>query len=151
MKKSFILLFIFALINSVSIAQVSNNKDSAASLLPDVPLKITGKTLVCNGTTQTYSIEPIKNATSYFWTLPSGWSGSSTTTTITTTVGNMSGNVTVLSINSAGISKFSRTLAVSVSTIPTQPGKIKGDSIVCGGVSKTYSIAPVAGATFYTW
>lgn len=151
MKKSFTLLFVFALINFVSMAQNGNNKDSAATVLPTIPQKITGKTLVCPGTLQIYSIEPAKNATSYFWTLPDGWTGSSTTTSITATAGTMSGNVSVLSMNSAGISKYSRTITVSVSTIPVQPGKIKGDSIVCGGVSKTYSIDPVPGTTFYTW
>jgi len=151
MRKSLIVLFIFALINSVSNAQVAGNKDTANDALPAVPNKITGKTQACPGNIQTYTIEPAKNATSYSWTLPHGWAGTSTTTSITATVGSNSGNVSVCSINSTGISKLSRVLVVSVSIIPDKPGAIKGDSLVCGGVSKTYSISPVAGATFYTW
>jgi len=151
MRKSFIFLFIFLLINSFSNAQVEGNKDSASAVIPATPAKIAGKTLICPGTVQTYTIDPVKNATSYFWTLPSGWTGSSTTTSITTTAGDKSGNVSVLSMNGTTISKLTRSLAISVSIIPDKPGKIKGDSVVCIGVLKTYSIDPVARATYYTW
>ena len=151
MKKSFLLLFVFSILNSGLIAQVSNKNDSTKDILPAVPVKIIGKTLVCNSTTQTYTIEPVKNAKSYFWKLPNGWTGNSTTTSITTVVGNNSGSLCVLSVNDSGMSKAVRMLPVSVSKIPAQPGKIKGDSIICAGSSKTYKIDYVEGASFYTW
>ena len=47
---------------------------------PAQPGTITGATPVCQGSSNTYSISAVSGATSNTWTLPSGWSGSSTTT-----------------------------------------------------------------------
>ena len=54
---------------------------------PAQPGPITGNTSVCSNTTQLYSIPQISGATSYTWTLPSGWTGSSTSNTIISTPG----------------------------------------------------------------
>jgi large repetitive protein len=151
MKKIFAFLFVLISLNSISEAQVTNIKDSANTIIPETPAKINGETVVCIGKTQTYTIEPVKNATSYYWSVPSGWSGSSTSTSITTVIGQNGGNICVVSKNNDKMSKLVRVLPVSVNVIPNKPGKIKGDSSVCIGVLKTYSINPVAGATFYTW
>jgi PKD repeat protein len=43
---------------------------------------ITGETTVCQGSTHSYQVEPVANATSYEWTVPTGMSGSSTTNQI---------------------------------------------------------------------
>ena len=114
------------------------------------PGTITGEPSVCQGSSQTYSISPVSGADNYTWTLPSGWTGTSTSTSITTTVGATSGNVSVASVNSCGTSN-ARTLYVTVSTVPIQPGSISGSSPVCQGSSQTYSISPVSGADNYTW
>lgn len=119
--------------------------------VPPAPGTITGSTLVCSGSTQTYSIAPVAGATSYFWTLPSGWTGSSTSTSITCTAGSTGGNVSVLSVNNCGVSNTTRILTVSVSTTPSLPGAITGNTTVCQGTTQTYHIAAVAGATSYTW
>src|SRR5665213_2268609 len=119
--------------------------------LPPTPGPITGSTTICSGATQTYSITAVSGATSYLWSLPSGWTGSSTGTSINTTVGNTSGNVSVLAINNCGQSNTTRTLAVNVNVIPAQPGAITGNTSVCHGTTQVYSIASVAGATSYTW
>jgi beta-glucanase (GH16 family) len=119
---------------------------------PAQPGAITGNTTVSPGSTQTYSIASVANATSYTWTLPSGWSGTSTSTTITTTAGNAGGTISVRANNSCG-SSATRTLTVSVSgcTLPAQPGAISGNTSVTAGSTQTYSIAVVANATSYTW
>ena len=119
--------------------------------VPYTPGSISGQTLVCNGSSQTYSINPVVNATSYFWMLPNGWTGSSTTTSINVVAGSQSGNVGVLSMNDCGISITTRTLSVSVVTSPSQPSPIIGSSSVCAGSSQFYRISPVAGALSYTW
>ena len=119
--------------------------------LPATPGIISGNNSICSGTTQTYTIAAVNGATGYLWTLPSGWSGSSTSTSITTTVGNTSGNVSVLSVNNCGTSSTTRTLSVNVNSAPAQPGAITGSTSVCQGTSHVYSITAVSGATSYTW
>src|SRR5690606_10270415 len=62
---------------------------------PAVPGSISGETTVCPGAAnQVYQIDPVPHATSYEWNLPSGWSGSSTTNSISYTTGN-TGNATI--------------------------------------------------------
>jgi len=118
---------------------------------PAVPGPISGNTLVCYGSVQTYTIDSVPNATSYIWTLPTGWTGSSTSTSITVTVDTPSANISVVSQNSCSISTTTRTLVVSVVIAPNQPGPITGADTLCSQSTATYSIAPVAGATSYTW
>jgi PKD domain-containing protein/metallopeptidase family M12-like protein/type IX secretion system substrate protein len=127
----------------------------AVSILavPAQPGTISGSAAVCPGTSQTYSISTVSGATSYTWTLPSGWTGSSTSTSITATAGSAGGNITVKANNSCGSSAV-RTLAVSIATVPAQPGTIAGSAgttvRVCPGDARTYSVAPVAGLS-YNW
>lgn len=66
------------------------------------PGPITGNTTVCAGSTNTYSIDPVPGATAYAWTLPAGWSGSSTTNTITVIAGNTGGSVSAITSNICG-------------------------------------------------
>ncbi len=115
-----------------------------------VPGAISGNSSVCQGSSQTYSINPVTTATSYTWTLPSGWSGSSTTNSITTTVGAAGGIIAVKANNSCG-SSSNYGLSIIVNPIPEQPGAISGNASVCQSSSQTYSITPLTGATSYTW
>jgi len=117
---------------------------------PAQPGTITGNSPVCQGSSNTYSITAVTGATSYTWSLPSGWTGSSTTTSITTTAGSTGGTISVKANNTCG-SSTARTKSVTVNTVPAQPGTITGNSPVCQGSSNTYSITAVTGATSYTW
>jgi hypothetical protein len=123
--------------------------DVTVSSVPTQPATIMGATPVCSGSSQMYSIPFVSGAMSYTWTLPSGWSGTSTINSINTTVGN-SGNITVRANNSCGSSAL-RTLNVSVNTVPSQPATISGLSSVCEGSSQVYSVSTVSGANSYTW
>ncbi len=49
----------------------------------------------CRGTLQTYTITPIPGATKYEWTLPSGWTGSSDSTSITVVSDGSGGTISV--------------------------------------------------------
>lgn len=118
--------------------------------LPAVAGNITGNTSMCSGTTNTYSIDPVSGATSYSWTLPSGWTGSSTTNSITTVAGTSSGNIGVSAVNNCGASGF-KTLGVTVGSSQSIPGSISGNTVVCPNSSNIYSISAVSGATNYTW
>jgi hypothetical protein len=120
------------------------------TLDPSQPGAITGATSVCQGSSHTYSISSVSGATSYNWTLPSGWSGSSSSTSIIATAGASGGTISVAANNSCG-SGTSRTLAVGVTSTPSQPGAISGSTSVCPGSTNTYSISSVSGATSYTW
>jgi hypothetical protein len=118
---------------------------------PDQPGAISGATTVCQGSTQVYSISPVAGATSYTWTLPSGWSGSSTSESISTTVGFAEGNISVTANNSCG-SRIPRNLSVSVSTVPSQPGQITGLTSLCQGQSSViYSVPVISDAESYSW
>jgi large repetitive protein len=148
--------------NSGTITVTANNScgSSAPSILnvnvtalPGQPGPITGPTSVARGTTVTYSISAVQGATSYIWTLPSGWTGSSITTSIDATAGTnaLSGNITVASVNSCGQSQTSSLPVVVGCNPPAQPGSISGSTSVCQGSTRTYTISAVTGATSYTW
>ena len=68
------------------------------------PGSITGLASVCTGTSQTYSIAPVTNATNYTWTIPTGWTLNTGqgTTSINVTAGTpgQNGNITVVASNS---------------------------------------------------
>jgi hypothetical protein len=121
----------------------------SVTAIPAQPGSISGETNVTSGQSCTYSIGAVTGATSYTWTLPSGWTGSSTGTSITATAGS-AGTISVTANNSCG-SSSPRTLAVSTCYPPAQPGSITGSTNVCQGSSQTYSIGTVTGATSYTW
>ena len=78
------------------------------------PGPITGNASVCIGSANSYSIDPVLGAISYTWTLPSGWSGSSTTTTINTIAGNSGGIISVFANDLCGPTA-AQSLAITVS------------------------------------
>jgi PKD-like domain len=117
---------------------------------PATPGAISGTTTICSGSSNTYSISAVSGATSYTWTLPGGWTGTSTTTSITATASPTAGNITVTASNVCGTSAAS-SQAIVVNVIPPTPGAISGTATICSGSSNTYSIAAVSGATSYTW
>jgi len=130
---------------------------SAATLVtvnqgtPAPPGLISGATTVCSGSVQTYTVAAVSGATSYFWSVPNGWSGTSTATFITVTVGSTGGNISAITVNGCGVSTTNSILAVIVDNVPAQPGVIYGNDTVCQGSSQTYTIAAVPGATSYSW
>ena len=124
----------------------------AMNTIPAQPGTITGNTRICAGSAQAYSIASVSGATSYTWTLPSGWTGTSTTNTINATVGTTSGaGVISITANNVCGSSTARTLADTVLNIPAQPGVISGNASVCSGSAQSYNIAAVPEAVTYTW
>lgn len=118
--------------------------------IPAQPGTISGDATICAGDSETYSVASVSAATSYTWTLPGGWTGTSVTNVINATAGSASGNVSVTADNMCGSSP-AQTLMATVNSIPAQPGIINGDAALCAGDSKTYDITSVSGATSYTW
>ena len=118
--------------------------------LPAQPGAISGLQTVCEGSTQLFSVANVPGATSYTWTFPNGWTGTSSTNSITATVGSVGGNVSVTANNASG-SSTAQSITVSVTSFPAQPGTLTGPLTVCSGQSITYSVSPVAGADTYYW
>lgn len=119
--------------------------------IPSQPVEINGNTAVCEGTQETYSVPVDANVDSYSWTIPNGWSGSSTSNTIIVSVGSEGGDITATPTNSCGTGP-SQTLALLVTnTGPPQPGEIQGDLTVCTGGTETYSVPEDVSVDTYNW
>jgi len=89
------------------------------SNVPGSPGPISGPASVCGGSTVSYSIAPVAGATSYNWTVPSGWSivSGQGTTSINVIVGSSGGQVCVSASNSCGSSSPS-CVSVIVESVP---------------------------------
>ncbi len=102
---------------------------------PSTPGSITGTTNICVGQTNTtYSVAPVNDATSYAWTLPSGFTGTSSTNTISVTAPNtvQSGDIKVQAFNSCGTSVASTLTLFSIQK--TLPSFTAVDPICSGDV-----------------
>ncbi|MEO8149454.1 MAG: T9SS type A sorting domain-containing protein [Bacteroidia bacterium] len=71
---------------------------------PDAPASIIGNISVCTGSTETFSISPVQNATSYTWQVPTGASilSGQGDTLITVQFGSASGSIIVTASNICG-------------------------------------------------
>jgi len=125
--------------------------------IPETPGNISGDVAVCPATSgHVYSISDVTNATSYTWSVPSGWniiSGQgSTSITVTSGLYGQDGTISVTASNSCGTSPAG-TLAVTVNPgTPAVPGTINGSGTVCPNTAGLiYSIEDVTHATTYTW
>lgn len=127
-----------------------------AGSAPASPTSISGPNVVCINSTHTYSFPIVAGANSYVWTLPTGWSGTSSTNTITVTTGNTSGSQTISAraVNGCG-SSVNQSMSVSVINALTSPGTITtslaSGNTYCSGALYNFSINPVPGATSYVW
>lgn len=132
------------------ISDLSDPTTLTNTTVPDQPSTISGETEPCEGDNETYSVTNDSDATGYIWTLPGGWTGSSTTNSITVTIGSTSGDITVVPENDCG-SGVGQTLAITVSTIPEQTDEINGNPEVCEGTQETYSVTNEPNVDSYEW
>lgn len=119
----------------------SSNKVSAME-----PEAISGIAAICMGGASTYSIPPVAGVVSYSWTLPNGWTGTSTTNVISVSGATVSGNIQVLTAGSCGTTGIS-TKAISVNALPSVMATTSASNI-CIGESSTLS---GSGALNYVW
>lgn len=152
----------------VSVRSLSNCFVSAfkstlpiVTITPARPGAISGPINACpyvgTNTEVTYSIAPVTNATSYFWTVPAGVDivSDQGDTSIRVKFNNtfISGNIGVSAIANCG-SSTERTLAVS-RVLPGTPGSISGTTDACPlmgtAATTTYTIRSVLNATSYNW
>ncbi|MEO6832357.1 MAG: hypothetical protein ABI378_08085, partial [Chitinophagaceae bacterium] len=126
--------------------------NSAAFLIPigaPQPSTISGSPSFCPGDLSSYSVTVV-GGTTYSWTLPSGWSGTSTSNYITITPGLNPGTISVTATTACGTS-IAQTKSIVLSSAPAVPGTITGNTNVCNASTQPYSIVPVAGAVSYAW
>ena len=67
-----------------------------ANPIPSAPASIAGKLRVIAGSSQIYTATAVTGATSYTWSTPTGWVGTSTTNSITLTAGAAGGTLSVV-------------------------------------------------------
>jgi gliding motility-associated-like protein len=108
------------------------------------PQPVVGSTLVCPGSTYIYSVAPVTNAT-YSWTLPGGWTGTSTSNTISLLAGTTSGTISATATSTCGI-LATYALAVNTLTLPLL-NVTSTNSMLCNGTSVTLT---ATGANSYT-
>ncbi len=121
---------------------------------PATPVAILGSNIeVCPGSTKTFSVAAVANATTYTWTAPTNASvisGQGTTTvTVSFSAAFVSGRMSVTAGNCIGTST-ARTLTLY--NKPATPTTITGSSVgLCAGASGTYTCTAMTGATSYLW
>ena len=112
-----------------TVTGTTNNCSNTANItvtvnpLPANAGPVTGASSVCQKDhSETYNVPLINNASSYFWTLPTGATGTSTTNSIIIdfSATAASGNIIVKGVNSCGIGVGS-SLALTVNPLPVTP------------------------------
>jgi hypothetical protein len=108
-----------------------------------VPGVIGGPTSACGNSTSTYSVAAVSGATSYAWTLPSGWQAGTTTTNnsidVSPTANGTDGTVSVVAQNECGNS-VPTTINVTVNNPPTLTN-ITGPTKLCVGDQSDYALS----------
>lgn len=102
----------------------ANATSDAATLTinaaPSTPGSITGNSTICSNTNQSYSVASVAGATAYTWSIPSGWTGTSTTNSINIVNSSSSGTIQVRAENACGNSSYqSLSITVSGTSAPT--------------------------------
>ncbi len=126
---------------------IAKSQTFTPGVIPVMPGVITGNATTCEGESNIYSVATVSGATSYTWTLPSGWSGTSTTNSITVTAGATGGSISVTANNSCG-SSAAQTLNVTVNPAPVAPSVPTSDNAACGTITLTRG-NPSAGEIWY--
>ena len=142
--------------------RVINNNDCIAldtmflsiDSLPFRPDTIMGAAdTVCQGSTWLLEVDSVPYATSYIWTLPTGSTGSSDSSSIQVNFGTASGpaTFTVYGINACGAGLDTNRF-IFIESVPHISGGMNGPDTVCQlDPSGTFSINPVSNATSYGW
>jgi hypothetical protein len=121
---------------------------------PATPGTITGSDAPCVGSTQTYSVAAVAGATSYIWTLPVGWTGTSATNSISVVVSSNSGSITVKASNTCGNSAAMTKAVTAVPVVtPTVSISSNAGSLLCSGKIVTFTAVTTNGGAspIYQW
>jgi hypothetical protein len=130
------------IVTNSNCAAFSYSKKIIVNTLPNLS-SIYGSSTICNGISYSYSITPINNSVVYSWNYPIGWTGSSTSNSISIIPNSNSGNIFLVVNNACGSSTV--TQAVNVNPSPTITAN---SGVICAGDS--FTIIP-SGALTYTY
>ncbi len=108
------------------------------------PTSVGGNSVLCFSSPGSFSCISMPGASSYSWTLPGGWSGSSTTTALTATAG-VGGNLSVTATYTCGTSGPAQ---FSVNVIPSPVVSVTNvsPSVLCSG--SVVSISATGGINY---
>ncbi|HTM65575.1 MAG TPA: SBBP repeat-containing protein [Flavipsychrobacter sp.] len=112
------------------------------------PSAISGSATVCSGASYTYSVPGVANAGLYIWTLPGGWSGSSTSNTITVTAGNIGGTISIAAASNCDTSLLQ---TLSVTAIPAPAASILGGTPISFCPGNMVTLSALTGNYSYAW
>jgi hypothetical protein len=121
--------------------------------LPLNPDSISGDQIVCLNSNYTYNVPVVQYASTYIWTFPSGFSGTSTNYSIELSAGEeaLAGNITVQGSNICGAGPV-RSMAVDVKHLPAGASSISGlDKVCTGSINVGYETSVISGADYYIW
>ncbi|SDE86663.1 Por secretion system C-terminal sorting domain-containing protein [Mucilaginibacter pineti] len=96
---------------------------------PSKPDSISGPAIVCAGASNSYLAATAANATSYWWTLPDAWTGSSTLASIVVSNNGNDGTIKVVAVNDCSISDTT-ILAITVNPLPAAPQIVQNGVIL---------------------
>jgi hypothetical protein len=117
---------------------------------PPQPGSIGYSGAICGGKQIAFTIAAVSGATSYIWTVPAGWTGTSTTTTINVTPNNNSDTLLVVASNGS-CNSVPRKQGLIVNQTPAQPAPITGNNLVCINTSYPFYMPRISTASSYTW
>ncbi len=115
------------------------------TVVPTPPSAITGVSSACLNGVVTFSASGHPSILSYVWALPGGWTGTSTTSVISPTVGS-SGSISVSAIYSCGISTPT-TFVFNTNPLPIVTIQSPTPALICSGSTVALN---TGGALTYT-
>ncbi|WP_462317435.1 PKD domain-containing protein [Marinilabilia sp.] len=118
---------------------------------------INGNDIICQGSTQSYSIDPVPNASGYVWELPAD-AGTIVSGQGTTSIeidyaidAPETANLSVYAYNDCGNGP-NNVLQINIDQLPQSIGDIDGDLDLCQGATGVrYSVPQVSDAAVYNW
>lgn len=120
--------------------------------LPDDAGNITPTDAICLGSSETYSISAVTNATSYTWTSASNTSNDASTDASLEVTFNSgtSAIIEVTPVNSCGTGESSQ-VTITINDIPTGTGTIVSADSICAGDNENVTVTGISNADDYTW
>jgi hypothetical protein len=117
---------------------------------PAAPVLASSPATLCAGASGTYAVTPITGATGYTWAVSgTGWSGSSTTTSISLLAGTGVATISVAASNSCGLGE-ALVFLDTPATAPAAPTVATVTPACAASATASFS-ATSTGATSYNW
>lgn len=122
-------------------AGTASTKNLSPVVIPSAPPAVSGMQYPCKNSNQTYSVSSTPNTT-YFWSVPAGYTllSGQGTSEITVNIGTTNGSLLVAPSNSCGTGPAG-SLTIEPQELPVSPTAIIGDDNPCETSSQVYWVA----------